>query len=350
MNGQEAIGGQALRPGVRRLRLEHNDIGFLEEAAQLLGFRSRMLQLEAGPNPSRLELVEAGSVSLLRLQFSRGTFICGPKPPGRVFCNITLRPAAERPRVHGRALDAETLVGFDPQREIHFQAPAAHRFAAVLVEERLFWQTAALMGRRDLDPDRLPCNAFRLHPACGGDLRRLLQRAFQQPQGSAGDPAGGTATSQLMHHDLLPLLIAAIETPHCHHGLAASRGERLLITQLSRQLMEERLADPLTLRDLYSAVPTSRRTLVYAFNEVFGMAPMRFLRLQSLQAARHALATAEPDTTTVTVIGQRFGFASGSQFSRVYRQHFGETPSQTLSYSQKRSGRSTSLRVAQRAA
>jgi AraC family ethanolamine operon transcriptional activator len=347
---QAAIGGQAALKAMRRVRLEHDDLGFLEEVAQSLGFRSRMLQLEAGPNPSRLELVDAGGISLVRLQFSRRTFICGPKPPGHVFCNITLRSAPEQPRVHGRKLDAETLVGLDPQREIHFQAPASHRFAAVLVEERLFWQTAALIGRRDLDPDLLARNAFRLHPACGGDLRHLLHRAFGQPQDSPGRSAEGSATTQLMRDDLLPLLIAAIETPHCHHGLVPSRSERLLITTLSRELMEERLADPLTLRDLYSAVPTSRRTLVYAFDEVFGMAPMRFLRLQRLQAARHALATAEPGMTTVTAIAQRFGFASGSHFSRVYRKHFGEMPSQTLLYSQNSSGWSGSLRVAQRAA
>lgn len=337
-------------PLVRRLRIEHDDLGFLEETARLLGFRSRMLQLEAGTNPSRLELVDAGEISLLRLQFSRRTFICGPKPPARVFCNITLQPVPEPPRVHGRDLDSETLVGFDPQREIHFQAPAAHRFAAVLVEERLFWQTAELLGRRDLDPDLFSRNAFRLNPACSADLRRLLCQAFRDPQAKPGDFAARAITTRLMRDDLLPLLIAAIETPHCHHGLAGSRSERLLITRLSRQLMEERLADPLTLRDLYSAVPTSRRTLVYAFDEVFGMAPMRFLRLQRLQAARHALALAEPGSTTVTVIAQRCGFASGSHFSRVYREHFGETPAQTLAYSQKHSGWSGALRVAQRLA
>lgn len=77
-----------------------------------------------------------------------------------------------------------------------------------------------------------------------------------------------------MRDDLLPLLIAAIDTPHSQHGQAGSRSDRLLITRLSRQLMEERLADPLTLRDIDSA--------------------MRFLRLLRLQAARHALARLEP--------------------------------------------------------
>jgi len=286
-------------------------------------------------------------VSLLRLQFSRRTFICGPKPPGRVFCNITLEPVPELPRVHGLDLDAETLVGFDPQREIHFQVPAGHRFAAVLVEERLFWQTAALLGRRDLDPDLFSRNAFRLHPACSADLRRMIIQVFRDPQARPGDPAARCATTRLMRDDLLPLLIAATETPHCHHGLASSRSERLLITHLSRQLMEERLADPLTLRDLYSAVPTSRRTLVYAFDEVFGMPPMR---LQRLQAARNALALAEPGSTTVTVIAQRCGFAGGSHFTRLYREHFGETPAQSLACSQKRLGWSDSLQVAQRLA
>ncbi|CAK6701919.1 AraC family transcriptional regulator [Synechococcus sp. CCY9201] len=335
---------------MRRLRLEHDDLGFLEEAARLLGFRSRFVQLEAGANPSRLELVDGGGISLLRMQFSRRTFICGPKPAGLIFCNITLRAVQEPPRVHGRDLDAENLVGFDPQLEIHFQAPAAHRFAVMLVQQPLFWQTAALIGRQDLEPDLLTRNAFRIHPACGGDLRRQLNQAFCQPEAAAGDPIVATAAVQQLRDDLLPLLIAAIETPHCRHKPASRRGERLQITQRTRQLMLERLADPLSLRDLYSAVPTSRRTLMYAFDEVFGMAPMRFLRLQRLHGARHALATAPPGSTSVLATAHRFGFASGSHFNRVYRQHFGEAPAETLAYSQKRAGWSGSLRVAQRAA
>jgi AraC family ethanolamine operon transcriptional activator len=337
-------------PSVRRLRLEHDDLGFLEEAARLLGFQSRMLQLEAGINPSRLELVATEGVSLLRLQFSRRTFISGPKPVGRVFCNITLRSAAELPRVHGHELNPEIAVGFDLQREIHFQAPAAHRFAAVLVEEKLFWQTAALIGRRDLDPDGLAVNAFQLHPACSGDLRRLLCQAFQAPTGPPGDAGQSWATCRLMRDDLLPLLIAAIETPDCHHGMTSSRNDRLLITELSRRLIEERLDDTISLRTLYSAIPTSRRTLVYAFDEIFGMAPMRFLRLQRLEAARRALTRAEPGSTTVAVIAQRHGFASPSHFARLYRHHFGEVPGDTLLQRQRFLGWSMSSRVAQRAA
>jgi len=40
---------------LRRLSLEHDDLLFLEQAARLLGFRSRFLQLEAGLNPSRMD-------------------------------------------------------------------------------------------------------------------------------------------------------------------------------------------------------------------------------------------------------------------------------------------------------
>ena len=81
-------------PLVRRLRIEHDDLGFLEETARLLGFRSRMLQLEAGTNPSRLELVDAGEISLLRLQFSREGYLHGAH---------TTNYLLERSRVVGHA-------------------------------------------------------------------------------------------------------------------------------------------------------------------------------------------------------------------------------------------------------
>lgn len=330
-------------PGIRRLSLEHDDLGFLEQAAQLLGFRSQFLQLEAGTNPSRMELLDGGGLSLVRLAFSRRTFITGPKPGGRIFCNLTLQASQQQPRVHGRRLDADTLVGFDPQQEIHFQAPAGHRFAVLLVEEALFWQTAATMGRRDLEPDTLRANAFRTHPRYAPELRLLLNRLFDAgAQGTSGKLALEARRHQELHDNLLPLLIAAIETPHHHHQLQISRNERLQIANAVQELMRERLADPLSLRDLYEAVPTSRRTLAYAFDEVFGLPPMRFLRLHRLRCARRALTEARADQTMVIAIAQRYGFSSASHFSRAYRQHFGESPLQTLTYNQKQLGWSSS--------
>lgn len=325
-------------PLLRRLSIEHDDLGFMEQAASLLGFASRFVQLDSGRNPSRMELLDGGGLSVVRLVFSRNTFISGPKPSGRVFCNLTLRSAREQPRVYGRPLDAQTLVGFDPQREIHFQAPPGHSFAVLLVDEPLFWQTATMMGRRDLEPDALAANAFHAHPACAPELRRLLDQLFSPPAGLPGDPIAVERTLDQLRNDLLPLLIASIETPHCSHLLQNSRSERLQIVQAVEQLMRERMADPLCLRDFYEAVPTSRRTLVYAFDELFGMPPMRFLRLQRLQAARRQLAAAMPEGTTVMATAQRCGFASASHFSRLYRRHFGESPAQTLLQSQKRLG------------
>ncbi len=326
-------------PEVRRLCLEHADLGFIEQAAALLGHRSRMVQMESGANPSRMEVVDAGRVSLVRLRFSRRTFVEGAKPAGRIFCNLTLQPVREPPRVHGVDLSPDTVVGLDAGREIHFQAPGGHCFAALLIDAPLFWQTAAAMGRIDLDPDQLKQNAFRIDPANRIGLRQLLDAAFAVPRGPAAVQAQtGAWLRQRLERDLVPLLIDSIATNHSHHGLTSRRSERLLIAQAAGQLMAERLADPLHLCDLYQAIPTSRRTLVYAFKELFGLPPMRFLRLQRLHAARRELSRSQPDQTSIAATAHRFGFSSGSHFSRVYRLHFGESPLETLHGSQKRVG------------
>ncbi|MDM7938239.1 MAG: helix-turn-helix domain-containing protein [Cyanobium sp. CZS 48M] len=330
-------------PAVRRLCLEHDDLGFLEQAAGLLGYCSRMVQLESGANPSRMEVVDVGSVSLVRLRFSRRTFVEGSKPAGRIFCNLTLQPVREPPRAHGVDLSPDTLVGLDAGREIYFQAPGGHRFAALLIDAPLFWQTATAMCRIDLDPDQLKRNSFRIAPANCFGLRQLLHAAFAVPRWPAAVQAQtGPSLRQRLERDLVPLLIDSIARNHSHHGLTSNRSERLLIAQAAGRVMAERLTDPLHLCDLYQAIPTSRRTLVYAFNELFGLPPMRFLRLQRLHAARRELSRSQPDQTSIAATAHRFGFSSGSHFSRVYRQHFGESPLETLHGSQKRVGWSAS--------
>lgn len=99
---------------------------------------------------------------------------------------------------------------------------------------------------------------------------------------------------------------AALETALDH------RIQSLSITELARQ----------------TGVP--ERTLRTAFENCYGLSPIKYLRMYRLHQARQLLLASCPDQTTVTQIAFDLGFWELGRFAGAYRRLFGELPSKTL--------------------
>jgi transcriptional regulator GlxA family with amidase domain len=84
------------------------------------------------------------------------------------------------------------------------------------------------------------------------------------------------------------------------------------------------------LTDLCKAAGVGERTLEYAFKAVMGMAPMTYLTRLRLHRVREALLSAPRGSTTVTAEALNWGFWHLGEFSRAYKDCFGESPSATL--------------------
>ncbi len=82
--------------------------------------------------------------------------------------------------------------------------------------------------------------------------------------------------------------------------------------------------------DLCAAAHVSERTLQTAFHETVGMSPISFLNRLRLHGAPGALGDASRGPTTVSSVALDWGFWHFGDFSRAYRDCFGETPSATL--------------------
>jgi len=68
------------------------------------------------------------------------------------------------------------------------------------------------------------------------------------------------------------------------------------------------------------------RTLSRAVRSVHGISPYRYVRNLRLNEVRHALAS---EDITVTQAAMRFGFRELGRFGVLYREAFGESPTQT---------------------
>lgn len=82
--------------------------------------------------------------------------------------------------------------------------------------------------------------------------------------------------------------------------------------------------------ELCALAHVSERTLQYAFRDIMGMSPVTYLHRLRLHWARDELRVAKHGSTTVTDVALNWGFWHFSEFSRTYKNCFGEPPSNTL--------------------
>lgn len=101
--------------------------------------------------------------------------------------------------------------------------------------------------------------------------------------------------------------------------------------------IDAHLGEPITVGRLCEIAGVGARSLQLAFGAQRGMSPLRFVAERRLAAARERLLRAGPEGD-VTGIAVDVGISHLGRFATLYREAYGESPSQTL---RRRPGRST---------
>jgi AraC-like DNA-binding protein len=132
--------------------------------------------------------------------------------------------------------------------------------------------------------------------------------------------------------ELLEMLLATLRVAD---DLKATRGDRIsqaqsVIVKAAEDHALAQIRERLYVTDLCKAAGVSERTLEYAFKETLGLTPMNYLMRVRLHRVRQALLAATPGSTTVSAEALNWGFWHLGEFSRAYKECFGELPSETL--------------------
>jgi AraC family ethanolamine operon transcriptional activator len=94
--------------------------------------------------------------------------------------------------------------------------------------------------------------------------------------------------------------------------------------------LESHLDRPIYTEELCKALGVAPAKLIEAFQGTLGTSPHRYLKLRRLNLVRAVLMRRDQDPPLVKSVALSHGFWHLGQFSHDYREHFGETPSQTL--------------------
>lgn len=189
-------------------------------------------------------------------------------------------------------------------------------------------------------------------------LSRMLGRRLSEP--IVFSPVGDLTTdSAARWHGALQILSNEVLSPGSliRQGYGAGSMEELILSTLlyvqdsnytgrlrarttrsgrvavrrSIEYIERHLAEPISLGDLADYAQMSPRSIQAGFRQDLDTTPIAFIRDRRLDAVRRTLMEAIPgDEVTVTEAALRWGFTHLGNFSVVYRQRFGESPSTTL--------------------
>lgn len=132
------------------------------------------------------------------------------------------------------------------------------------------------------------------------------------------------------------LLASTLVSIQENNYLEAINGNRRSIApafiRRAEEYIESHIDQPLTVEEIASHLGVSERSLFSGFKKYKNTSPMAFIQYLRLQRAHNDFKAARNSgaNASVTRIAMSWGFTHMGNFSKTYKQTFGEMPSETL--------------------
>lgn len=310
----------------RHLEATFNDVDHFGEAIVPSGLQ--LTQLSQGIFQGHFSSwTVSPSLTINQYQINQSIQVVGEKYSSHLMFSVLLDAPLPPAFSHDRPLVDNAIFGFDSQRPVHLiTSPRGQRQCHIEISKALFQHYAALANRYDLDDAFLQKNIVISTANRAACLRAYFYQLFQSE--STLEWCKSPHAALLLEQDLVPLLIDAL--PPSHLGKAPRSYRRAALVTTAKTYIMAHLDQPLTLADICQAVCASQRSLQYGFQDMLGMGPMAFVKVQRLHGIRRALLCTEFKPATVAQVAHQWGFWSLGHFSKDYKHLFGESPSQTL--------------------
>jgi len=287
------------------------------------------LPTTAGPFGMRLEHVELPDVEIAVLDLSSAWLRTVPYPTYTVCLPVQGRVRARVGRStvaigDGRGISVCPASG---EVEVEYLSDECRVLTVTLGRHALERELESMLGRPIDSP-------IRFDLALDTARCASLQRSLALVRAELADPAGLGAHG-MARHQLGRLVMNGLLVGQRHAwsdelarpaGFEGPRAIRLAVDAIA----ENPLAF-LTVGDVARAAHLSVRALEAGFQRHLGVSPMAHVRQVRLARAHDELVAAEPGSTTVTAVAQRWGFAHYGRFTAQYRRRYGRSPRQTLS-------------------
>jgi AraC family ethanolamine operon transcriptional activator len=276
---------------------------------------------------SRLDI---GSLSISQIAVNCKAEFVGTTPDNTLLFLIPLNNAEHKVGYyfdHAIPMQQNCLLGLNSSQPLNLVSTSSDiEFVVLQLKEDYFYKIASRLGfclDRDflnhyvMGFDKEHIDAYRKY------LNQIIYLLKNPPEN-----LDSTVDIINLQDDIVSRLIGMMQTAVVSKTPRPLR--RADIVQIARAYMHAQIQQPLTLAEVSQAINVSRRSLIYGFQDVYGMGPMTYLKYQRLNRVRNELRAQRGSHKTVADIANVCGFWSLGHFARNYRLMFGESPSETL--------------------
>lgn len=198
-----------------------------------------------------------------------------------------------------------------------------------------FQVTGESLERLGIDPAKLPKTPIGHRSPLSGRLGRELQGAILALQ-ELGAPPPTIAAPESFGKTIFASVMDALQAALQGDGRGGTEARRYHAAdyRLVRQALDyidANITETLQIGMLCSELETNWRSLERAFTRLLGVTPKRYVQLARLARARRLLMQSRQAGLSVGEIAISCGIGHLGRFSQVYRDVFGELPSETLS-------------------
>lgn len=231
---------------------------------------------------------------------------------------------------HGTPLECGAVVTVLPEGISEFALSAGTRVTFMLVPLKRFEQKFSELNLGRMTPPGNSASLFRAGEwQEARELQQLCEHVRQRLVSSA-DMSGVQETSigeAYLHKHLQAMLSASgSDRPTCSRG----RHTHYLILQRAENFMRSNLRRNIYMHEICNAAGVSERALRYAFDNLLGISPNRYLSMLRLCSACRSLSMTDASRRSVKSIALSYGLWDLSRFADNYRRIFGELPRETL--------------------
>ena len=237
-----------------------------------------------------------------------------------------------RGTVNGLPIVPNMMLAAEPDTEGRFVVEAGYEAIVLLVrpqdvKDHLVARGRAADFRMPRGVERLQVDAEKVRTLYDWG-KRLVDTASREPHRFDE----GRKERVAVQAELLETLLATLDTASSFEPTPGERTHQAhsVVVRAAEDHALSHIDEPVQVTDLCRASGVSERALQYAFKAVLGLSPRDYLVRLRLHRVRQGLMAASPRTSTVAVEALKWGFWHFGEFSRAYKECFGELPSVTL--------------------
>ncbi|MGB3199955.1 MAG: helix-turn-helix domain-containing protein [Nodosilinea sp.] len=290
----------------------------------------QLVQLEAGSFEGYLfhNKLEHFNVSLF--QVNRCIKYFGTSPQTRWAFVFFARSPTQQSLWNYKGLTEDHIVVMPPGTEIDCATQSAVEMGTIHISEELLYRVCQILELPE--PRQLFGNHKKVLAYSSGQRKRVCAMVNCLNQSLTHNAEHLIESMHFLRSLEWEILVCLVRT--VSELLDISKKplppKRFIALKTAEMYITEHLSDPISLGDICQAAHISQRTLIYLFQDYYGVTPKAYLKRLRLSAVHKQLKQAKSAGQEISAIAQRFGFTHMGQFAQDYQKHFGKLPSQVL--------------------